>query len=137
MAAGQATRLLVGAVITTAITLTCTSIGANLGLNFLAWSVSLAAAISAPLWIWLAKKTVGFHWVKLLLTLLNSAIAASISAAPPIAIYFLLGKTPNNNLLALFIGGTGALIGLTIGIILVRHPMRNELTKIINKLIKI
>lgn len=134
MAAGQATRLLIGAVITSAVTLTCTAIGANLGLNMLAWSVTLAAAISAPLWFLIARKTVGFQWLKLFQTLIKSSVVAMISAIAPVAVYISFGRTPENNIQALSLGCTGSFLGFILGLIIMQHPLRNELLPVMNKL---
>jgi O-antigen/teichoic acid export membrane protein len=127
MAAGQATRLFTATAIATAVTILLAALGANAGLTLLAWAMTAAAAVSTGLWLYMAQVTVNFRWLDLVKALSGSAMVAAVSAIAPLAVFVLWGPTPTNSLIALILGGVGSAAGFVVGVIVVRHPMKEEL----------
>lgn len=126
-AAGQAGRVLTATSLGVAVTVVLAVASAGFGVTWLAWAMTLTAAIGATVWMCMIKVTVAFSWSQLFQALWRSALVALASALGPLAVVAALGATPENSLSALILGGTGAAIGFVVSIILTGHPLRSEL----------
>ncbi|WP_374479927.1 lipopolysaccharide biosynthesis protein [Zoogloea sp.] len=133
-ASGQAGRMLMITGITSVTTIVLAVGGAALGVTLLAWSMTLTAAVSAAVWIHMLKAVVGFSWSQLFDALWRSALIALASAIGPLIVVAEFGLAPENSLLAVGLGGTGASIGFIGAAILTGHPLREELSSAWTKL---
>ena len=101
-------------------------VGASYGLVPLTQSMVAAATVSSGLWLYAAKRHVGFSWSALLLTFAKSAFLAAASVAIPVAVAIGLGWHSREIALTLAIALPGTAIGLLAAAYLAKHPVWHE-----------
>lgn len=131
MATGGAARVLRGMAITTVITLILVTIGAFGGLTQMGICLIIASALRTVYWLHQAREVVGFEWRELSKALLGSAIVGAGAGIVPALAFVVFGPNPTNIWLPLALGAPGALAGFLATIVLIKHPLRDELYNVI------
>lgn len=134
MALGAARQVLQGTAITTALSLILIAIGASAGLIPIGVCLVLAAILRTWYWLIITQKIVQFQWTDLFRRLGESAAVGLCAGIGPALALVLFGPYPEEILLSLAIGVTGAAAGFVGGIILFKHPLLDELQSLKLKL---
>ena len=134
MALGAARQVLQGTAITTALSLILIAIGASAGLIPIGVCLVLAAILRTWYWLKITQKIVQFQWTDLFRRLGESAAVGLCAGIGPALAFVLFGPYPEEILLSLAIGVTGAAAGFVGGIILFKHPLLDELQSLKLKL---
>jgi len=103
------------------------AIGASQGLFELGLAAIIAMAIGSAMWINAALREIKLSWLDLLRSLRSTAMVSLLSAAGPAAALWIYGPYPENFVLPLVVGGSGGMVGFLCGILIFRHPLREEL----------
>lgn len=110
------------------------ALGASQGLMALGLAMIASAAVSAALWLRATSKHIGLPLRGLLRIFHQSALVALLSAVGPGLALWLYGPYPVSFVMPLLLGGAGGLAGFVVGVIVVQHPLREELLVIWSKL---
>ena len=127
MARGSVTRMLVATTYTTLLTVVLMAIGAYFGLMVMGWLVVLAAALRSGVWLVTTHKEVDFPWSALLAQSLGSAAVAGASALGPLCAFMVYGPYPTKIWQPLLMGVPTAMVGFVLAIVLLKHPLLDEL----------
>ena len=127
IASGEATRVLTATTVSTVVTVILAATGAQFGQNMLAWAMTLSALVSAFVWIRMVKRAVKFGWLDLFKVMFRSALVAVMAGLGPLSTFLVFGATPPNSFVVLVIGAIGCAVGFLLGVIVVRHPLKEEL----------
>lgn len=106
--------------------------GAWLGAEPLAMAALLASALSALAWIRPTREVIGFTWGELAATLRRSALVALGAGVGPALVSALLDQE-HQTVLALACAGVGSLAGFLATVWLTRHPLRDELLRLLRR----
>jgi len=109
------------------VTVALAAAGASFGLSILAWAMTGTAVISALIWIRTVQAVVKFQWRDLLSVMSRSAVVSAFSVLGPLVVFIYLGAEPQNSFVALVLGGVGCAVGFLVGVIVFRHPLKEEL----------
>lgn len=118
----------------TVIQVTCTAIGAPIGLNILAWALCISALLNSLLSLRVAQPLISFTWLDLRSALGKSAIVASGSMAVPLAATLWLGFRPESTLLPLALALPGAGVGFLAAAHASKHPIWHEIDRLLTNL---
>lgn len=110
------------------------SIGASQGLIVMGLAMIASAAVSATLWLRATAIHIELPLRDLLGTLRRSMVVAVLAGAGPALALWIYGAHPDSPLMPLLVGGTLGLAGFFLGIMLVKHPLRTEVTKVLARL---
>ena len=127
IAAGEATKVFKATAMSTAVTVALAAAGASFGLSILAWAMTGTAVVSALIWIWTVQAVVKFQWRDLLSVMSRSAVVSTFSVLGPVVVFIYLGAEPPNSFFALVLGGGSCAVGFLVGVIVFRHPLKEEL----------
>jgi len=131
MGAGQARRLLTVTLVVVPVHVICIALGAMYGLVGVGIGVVVGQAITAPIWLAAIRRSVGFRWRTLAATLLRSGLVACVTTLAPLCVVMTLGLKPQRPVVALI---WSILAGLALFVLAVRwfrHPIRQELDRLI------
>jgi O-antigen/teichoic acid export membrane protein len=131
IATGGARHLLRGVAITAVITVTLVAIGAFGGLTQMGICLIIASAARTLYWLHEVRKEVGFQWRVLGGAVFASAVAGTGAGIAPALVFVVLGPQPVNIWLALALGVPGSFIGFITTIVLIKHPLCDELYSVI------
>jgi O-antigen/teichoic acid export membrane protein len=134
LASGAVTQVLRVAALSTGVSVTCTGIGAYLGLLPLSQLMLPAAVISSALWLHAAKSQVKFEWTDLSRALGKSALLAVGAAGIPFVVMMALGWRSNEILLTLLLAVPGAIAGFCMAAYVTRHAIWDEITRAVQAL---
>jgi O-antigen/teichoic acid export membrane protein len=107
------------------------SLGASQGLIVMGLAMIASAAVSATLWLRATSRHIDLPLRDLLRTLRQSAVVALLASVGPALALWAYGAHPATPLMPLLMGGTLGLAGFILGILLVNHPLRTEITKVL------
>ena len=127
MALGDAKRVLRGTAITTVFTLILIAIGATAGLLPMAACLVVASALRTLFWLQTTQKVILFKWSELALRLRESAAVGLTAGIAPAITFAVYGPNPENIWIPIAIGVPGATAGFVAAIILLKHPLLDEL----------
>lgn len=103
------------------------AIGASQGLLWLGCAMIVSAAASATIWLRATAKHINLSGVELRRTLRQSAMVALLSAIGPALALWVYGPYPVVLAMPLLMGSLIGAAGFVIGIVLFKHPLRDEL----------
>jgi O-antigen/teichoic acid export membrane protein len=106
------------------------ALGASQGLAELGIALIASAAISATLMLRATSRCIDLPLLKLLQTMRLSALVALLSAVGPALALWVYGPYPEFFLRPLLLGGAGGLTGFVAGIMILQHPLREEIIAI-------
>jgi hypothetical protein len=127
MALGSVDRMLRITTYTTLLTVALVAIGSYFGLMAMGWCVVLAAALRSWVWLVATRKEVDFTWSALLSLSLGSAAVAGASAIGPFCAFVVYGPYPTEIWQPLVMGVPTAMAGFVLAIVLLKHPLLDEL----------
>ena len=107
--------------------------GASQGLIALGVVMIASAALVACIWLRVTIKHIGIPFSDLLKTFRLSAAVALMASVGPLFALWLYGPYPETFVMPLVLGGFGGLLGFVAGIMVVRHPLREEIMTIWSK----
>lgn len=110
------------------------SLGASQGLIVMGLAMIASAAVSATLWLRATSRHIDLPLRDLLRTLRQSAAVALLASVGPALALWTYGAHPDAPLMPLLMGGTLGLAGFILGILLVKHPLRTEIIKVLARL---
>lgn len=110
------------------------SIGASQGLIVMGLAMIASAAVSATLWLRATSIHIELPLRDLLRTLRRSMVVALLAGVGPALALWIYGAHPEARLMPLLVGGTLGLAGFFLGIMLVKHPLRTEITDVLGRL---
>jgi hypothetical protein len=93
-----------------------------------------SAAVSATLWLRATSIHIDLPLRDLLRMMRRSMVVALLSGMGPALALWVYGAHPDAPLMPLLMGGTLGLAGFILGIMLVKHPLRMEITKVLARL---
>ena len=129
LALGCASQMLRLTAVNSILGVTLMAIGASFGLSAMGASVALGALVRTGLSLRAAHREIQFEWSEFLLNLRASALVAGAAGVAPAIAFGLFGPAPTNPWLPLAVGLPGAALGFGLGLVLVQHPLREEVTK--------
>jgi len=109
------------------------ALGASQGLVALGVAIIASTAIVTCIWLRATIKHIGLPFSELLQTFRLSAGVALMAGVGPIVALWLYGPYPDSFVMPLVLGGFGGLLGFVAGIMVVRHPLREEIMTIWSK----
>lgn len=130
MATGEASKVLKGTAVTTAITVACLAIGAFGGLREMGLSMIVASTLRTIYWLIQARIIVGFEWDKMIRMLVTSSIVGIGAMLGPALSYFMFGAAPTKLWVPIAVGVPLSLIGFMAAMVIVNHPLLSEFKKI-------
>lgn len=130
MALGDAKQVLRGTAITTGFTLILMGIGALAGLLPMASCLVVGSFLRTWFWVQATQKVVRFNWSELLLRLRESAVVGLAAGIAPALVFVVYGPYPSNIWIPMAIGVPGAIAGFLVSIVLLKHPLLDELQSI-------
>ena len=110
------------------------SLGASQGLVVMGLAMIASAAVSASLWLRATSVHIELPLKDLLRTLRRSMLVALLAGMGPALALWVYGAHPDAALMPLVMGGTLGLAGFILGIMLVKHPLRLEIIKVLSRL---
>jgi len=110
------------------------ALGASQGLMVMGLAMIASAAVSATLWLRATATHIEMPWRDLLRTLRRSAMVALLAGLGPALALGIFGPYPATAWMPLLLGGTLGLAGFILGVWLVKHPLRQEITKALGRL---
>ncbi|MBK9574229.1 MAG: oligosaccharide flippase family protein [Rhodoferax sp.] len=110
------------------------SLGASQGLIVMGVAMIASAAVSATLWLRATSIHIQLPLMGLLRMLGQSMVVALLAGMGPAIALWMYGAHPDAPLMPLLVGCTLGLAGFFLGIILVKHPLRTEITKVLAQL---
>ncbi len=110
------------------------ALGASQGLLAMGLAMIASAAVSATLWLRATSRHIDLPLVKLLHTLRQSMVVALCAAIAPGLTLLAYGPYPKEFVMPLVLGGAGALLGFLTGVMMVRHPLRQEIDTLLSKI---
>ena len=116
-------------------TVALVALGAAQGLMVMCVAMIATAAIGAAMWLIASARQIGFGFWDLAKPLQLSLGVALMSAIGPVLSLWLYGAHPDSPWAPLLLGGLGALAGFVGGILLVQHPLKDELETVWSKTI--
>jgi len=134
MALGAAAQFLRVTVISTLATLIMLLIAAQIGLLAVGCGRIIVAVFGLFLWLHISQKVINFNWSELRGLLYKSAAVGIASGIGPALAFILYGPQPENIWLPMAIGVPGSGIGFLAAIIIVKHPLNDELQSVLAKL---
>lgn len=133
MALGAAQQVLRVTIITTMFGVILAVLGASAGLLYIAAFQVVGAIVSTWLWLRTVHHEVQFEWREFMYRLRESAAVGIAAGIAPALVFVLYGPHPENIWLPLVIGVPGSVAGFLAAIILLKHPLLEELQSIIGK----
>lgn len=134
MSLGAARQVLRLTVVNTSFTLALIALGASAGLNAMGACMVVATALRAWFWLRATQRLLEFKWTELTQVLRQSAVVGIGAGIPPALSYAINGPHPSNVWLAMAIGVPGAVAGFVAAVVLVKHPLLDELQSFRTKL---
>lgn len=131
MATGGAARVLRGMAVTTVATVILVAIGAVGGLIQMGICLILASAFRTVYWVHQAKQVLSFEWRELARVLSSSAVVGAGGAIFPALAFAIFGPHPSNIWAPLALGVSGGLAGFFGTILLIKHPLADELFSVV------
>ena len=107
------------------------AIGAALGLVQLGWAILLAASLSVSIWLTMSPVMRQIDKLEFVKGLLQSLAVATASVAASTAA-FLWHDGPALHLMRLAIGASSATLAFVVAVFLIRHPLRDELRRMLD-----
>jgi hypothetical protein len=107
------------------------AIGAALGLVQLGWAILLAASLSVSIWLTMSPVMRQIDKLEFVKGLLQSLAVATASVAASTAA-FLWHDGPALHLMRLAIGVSSATLAFVLAVFLIRHPLRDELRRMLD-----
>jgi O-antigen/teichoic acid export membrane protein len=132
VAAGAVNKLFRATAASTGVILGLVGLGAGLGLLYVGCANVIGAAFDAALFLWVTQRAVGFRWTSLRAALLRSGFVAFGAALGPGAALLVFGTRPEQLVAPLALGLIGAAVGFVAAVLLVRHPIRQELMRLLD-----
>ena len=112
------------------------AVGASQGLAAVGFAMIMSTAVHAYIWLRVTTKQVGLPLLDLLRALRKSAMVALIAGIGPAFALSRYGPYPEGVVAPLAVGGFGGLFGFVAGIMVVRHPLRDEIMTIWSKFVR-
>ena len=112
------------------------ALGAWQGLIALGLALIVSSAVSAAIWLRATARYLGLPLRGLLRTLRQSAAVAMLSAIGPAFALWMYGPYPDGIVMPLVLGGVGGLVGFVAGIMIIHHPLEEEIMTIWSSKIK-
>jgi len=106
------------------------ALGASQGLLVLGIAMITAAAVTATLWLRATARHIDLPLLGLLITLRKSAAVALMAVIGPMIALWIYGPYPAVLVMPLVLGGGGGLAGFVAGVLVVRHPLLEEVLPI-------
>lgn len=129
LATGAVDKVLRVAAVSTGLSVVSAGVGAYFGLLAVSQALIPASMIGSMLWLYAARKHVGFNWADLGKTFGKSALIAAASTVAPLAISIVLGFRSSQFVPTLLIGVPGAALGFGLAAYLTRHEIWDEVVR--------
>lgn len=104
--------------------------GAAHGLDAIGAAAVVADGVGSAICLRTTCRVLGCPWGSLFAVFRRSAVVALAASAAPALVYFAHGPAPEDTLAVLLPGGAGAAVGFIAGVLLARHPLRDELRRL-------
>ncbi|NML15632.1 oligosaccharide flippase family protein [Azohydromonas caseinilytica] len=127
---GAAAQVLRAGMLSAAAAMLLALAGAYLGLQAVAVTALLSAALGTAWWLRSARQVVGFAWKELAAVLRRSAAVALAASIGPLLAVLVYGWAPEHTWTVLLLGGAGAAAGFLAGIAQFGHPLFDELRRL-------
>lgn len=112
------------------------AVGASQGLTAMGFAMIMSTAVHAYIWLRVTTKQIGLPLLDLLRAFRQSAWVAVMAGIGPAFALFRYGPYPEGVVVPLAVGGFGGLFGFVAGIMIVRHPLRDEIMAIRSKFVR-
>jgi O-antigen/teichoic acid export membrane protein len=109
------------------------AIGVSQGLLALGIAMIASSLVNAALWLRATSRHIDLQLMVLLLSLRQSMLVALSAAIGPALAFWCYGPYPESFVTPLVMGGTLGLAGFVCGVMLFKHPLREEIVNIWNK----
>ena len=106
------------------------AIGASQGLMALGVAMIAAGAVTAAIWLRATSRHIGLPLRAMWRTLRQSGAVALLAAIGPAVSLWVYGPYPEVLVMPLLLGGAGGLTGFVLGIVVFKHPLKEEITGI-------
>lgn len=106
------------------------ALGASQGLMETGVAMIASAMVTSTIWLRATSKHIGLQLSDLMPALRKSAMVAALAAIGPVLSFWTYGPYPEHFVMPLVLGGALGLLGFVGGIVLVDHPLKDELTTI-------
>ena len=116
-------------------TILLVAIGASQSMMSVGIAMILAAGVSSAIWLRTSSKRLGFSLEAFFNAVVKSAVVAMLSGIGPLFAFFKYGAYPDERAAPIVLGCALGLMGFVGGILMVRHPLKDELTTLLAKLI--
>lgn len=130
IAGGAATKTLTVTLVMAVMTLPLVVTGAAMSLLHLGTALMIAAGLTVALWLASVRTVVRYDWRELRAELGKSLVVALAASLVPGCCFLLWGARPEQLVLPLTVGITGAATGFVLGIFAIGHPLAVELRRI-------
>ena len=106
------------------------SIGATQGLFMMGLAMIASAAVGATLWLRATMIHIELPLRELLRMLRRSVVVALLASAGPALALWSYGAHPDSPVMPLLVGSTVGFAGFLLGVMLAKHPLCEEITKV-------
>ena len=110
------------------------AIGASQGLVPMGIAMIGSGGVSAILWLRAVSKKIGLPLTGLLYTLRQSAQVALLASIGPALALLVYGPNPEGIVAPLVLGCVGGFAGFTVGVLVFKHPLREEMMAVWSKI---
>ena len=115
-------------VVTSLLSIVFIAVGAWYGLAALGYATIVSSALSATIWLRATTRHIDLPLSGLWPPLRQSILVALLAAVWPALALWIYGPYPEALLIPLMLGGVGSMLGFVAGVVVFRHPLREELT---------
>jgi hypothetical protein len=134
LSSGAVTSIVRVTVINTLQSVLLVAFGASQGLVGVGVAMTVAAAVTATIWLVVTSRHIGVGWGFLLAVFGKSASVAAFAAVGPVSALWFYGSYPAALWPPLFLGGLGGLLGFVGGVLLLQHPLCEEFLMVWRKI---
>jgi O-antigen/teichoic acid export membrane protein len=115
-------------VVTSLLSIVFIAVGAWYGLTAMGYATIGSSALNAVIWLRATARHIDLPLGRLLPSLRQSTLVALLAAVGPALALWIYGPYPEVLLMPLVLGFVGSMLGFFAGVVVSRHPLREELT---------
>lgn len=134
LSSGAVTQIARVTVMHALVSVALVAFAATKGLTYVGFAVVVSTAFGALMWLHATATHVRVSQRQLFSTFRKSATVACAASVAPVLALLLYGPQPTTLMMPLAIGGMGSALGFIASILILRHPLREELEVIWAKL---